>query len=275
MRNFFASRGIKVTAILLTLILALLVASLIWGGSGSVLNDALRTMFSPVERLLSNGAERLKDVYAYLYEFDNITAENARLKTQLAKMDEEIREARGANEENERLKRLLELMTTEQDWEPKAIEPLISWTASSWSSSFVIAGGTSAGIQIGDSVITEEGFLVGQVIEVGTMTAKVRTIIDIDSSVGALVDRNGISGVASGDFELMERGLLKLGMLPTAPDLLNGDTIMTSGSGEVFPQGLVIGTISAYKADNSGMNWYGEIKPSADFDSLTEVFIVR
>jgi rod shape-determining protein MreC len=167
-------------------------------------------------------------------------------------------------------------MKEEPAFVPIASVNVIARSSSSWTSTITIGGGSVEGIEVGDSVITVQNFLVGQVVSVGATTAEVRTIIDIDSSIGALIDRSSVSGVASGDFELMNRGVMRLSFLSVSgADLLNGDTILTSGKGEVFPHGLVIGKISAYRIDDSGMNWYGEITPSADLDSLTTVVVVR
>jgi rod shape-determining protein MreC len=260
---------------MLTLLLALMIGNFAFGGEGSPINSAIRLVTSPVERLFSQGLDGLQNLYAYLHDFDRIKAENSELRKTIANMEDEIRTARGANEENEKLRSLLELMKKDPSFVPITTVQVIGRSSSSWTSTITISGGSVDGIEVGDSVITEQNFLVGQVVSVGATTAEVRTIIDIDSSIGALIDRSGVSGVAFGDFELMNRGVLRLGLLLTDDSLLNGDTILTSGSGEIFPQGLVIGKISAYRIDDSGMNWYGEITPSAELDSLTLVIVVR
>jgi rod shape-determining protein MreC len=275
MKNFFKTNGIRAAAILLTLLLVLIVAAAIWGGEGSPVGSAVRVLTSPVERLISAAGNELDNFTGYFREYELLKEENADMRSQIAEMDAEIRAARSSNSENDKLKALLGLMETEQDFEVKTISRVISRTASNWSSTLLIGGGALDGIETGDTVITEEGYLVGQVIEVGATTAEVRTLIDVDSSVGAIVDRNSLLGVASGDFELMRQGELRLGILPVGADLLNGDVVLTSGAGEVFPQGLIIGNVTAYVIDDSGMNWHGNVKPSALLDSLTEVFVVR
>jgi rod shape-determining protein MreC len=261
---------------MVTLILALIIASLIWGSTGSVLNDAMHSLLAPVDEVVGRWTGELKGLYAYMHDFDKLKAENERLKSAVASMEGDIRAARNALVENEKLLQLLELTASSDGYLPITVEPVISWNPSAWTSAFTIGGGENAGIRVGDTVITADGFLVGQVIEVGGSTSTVRTLVDVDSSVGAIVDRSGLTGIAAGEFQLMERGVLKLGFLQAGSNPpLNGDTIMTSGAGEVFPQGLVIGKISAYKIDNSGMDWYGEITPSAELETLTSVVVVR
>ena len=50
---------------------------------------------------------------------------------------------------------------------------------------------------------------------------------------------------------------------------------MTSGLGGYYPSGLVIGTVEEVLLDDSGTTKYAVIAPSAAFDALSEVFIVK
>ncbi|MDR0936143.1 MAG: rod shape-determining protein MreC [Oscillospiraceae bacterium] len=275
MKHFLRSKGLKATAIALTVILAIVLASVLWGGGTSFLASGVRVVTGPIERALFGAAGWTESVIGSFKEFQTLKAENAQLQLQLAEMEAEIRLAKTSNDENARLRTLLGLVENGTDFETVTTASVISYSPTNWSSSLVIGAGSVNDVEVGDCIITAEGFLVGQVTEVGATNAQVRTVIDLDSSIGALVDRNGVSGIASGDFELMRRGVLRLGYLPVGSDLLNGDTVLSSGKGEAFPAGLVIGKISAYRIDDSGMNWYGEVTPSADLNAVTQIFVVR
>ena len=82
-------------------------------------------------------------------------------------------------------------------------------------------------------------------------------------------------GVAEGDFQLMDQSKLKLSYLSPDAQLLNGDLIVTSGLGGFLPSGLVIGSVEEVKLDDSGSTQYAVLQPSADFDALTEVFVIK
>ena len=60
----------------------------------------------------------------------------------------------------------------------------MSYGASNWSSTLTLSKGSDSGIAVGDCVMNESGALVGQVIETGSTWATVRTVIDVDMSVG-------------------------------------------------------------------------------------------
>ena len=152
---------------------------------------------------------------------------------------------------------------------------IVSWNASNWASSFTISKGESSGIEVGDPVVTEYGALVGQIIELGDSWATVRTIIDVDMNVGALVGEVGSSAMLVGDFSLMQQGMTKLAHLTEGALLLAGDTVLTSGKGGRFPQGLVAGTILEVKTEAGGQTPYGVVEPACDLDSLSQIFVIK
>ena len=63
--------------------------------------------------------------------------------------------------------------------------------------------------------------------------------------------------------------------MPTNTQLLGGDLVVTSGLGEYYPSDLVIGSVEEVQLDDSGAASYAILKPEVDFDSLTEVFIIK
>lgn len=273
MKEFFKTKGVKAAIILAAVLIIILLSSLAFGSGTNVFSNTLRIISSPFEQGMTYIANYLEDLYSYMYDFDRLKSENEELKSQIAEIEEIVRQSKVSNAENKRLRELLKLHNSRPDmvFEDASI---VSWNSSNWSSSFVINIGSNTGIELYDCVITETGYLVGQIIEVGTTTSVVRTIIDAETSVGAIVDRTGISGIAAGDFSFMNEGNLKLSYLPAGADLINGDTVLTSGKGEVFPHGLVIGKITSAQKEETGLNWYGIIEPSADLSSLTQVFII-
>ena len=48
----------------------------------------------------------------------------------------------------------------------------------------------------------------------------------------------------------------------------------TSGAGGVFPNGLIIGEIIAVKIDDVSAGYYAEVKPFAQFNEITDVFVI-
>ena len=272
MAKFFKTAGI-VVLILLVLVLLLTGLGRLLGGA-SPLSQFLQAALSPAEKFLGNGIAKLETIYGYMHDYDQLKEENAALKARIAEMKDEVRRSQDANEENERLRTLLNLQHAHMDY-AMVDAYLISWSTSSWSSSFNIDRGSRDGIESGDCVITECGYLVGIVTECGRYSSTVRTLLDPRSAVAARMEEAGITAVAAGDFSLMSQGRLKFTYLQDAGVLVIGDTVLTTGSGGVYPAGLVIGTVADLRLDQGGFTEYGIMDPAVELSSLRQVFVIR
>lgn len=269
MKTFFKKSGGTVLAALIAVLVLLLLLSALGLGFHS-----LRGLFAPLDSLVSRGMNSLERVYAYMYKYDELEAENERLRAYIAEMEEEVRLSSSSNEENRRLRKLLNLSEERQDFVFEEAT-VISWTSSSWSSSFTINKGSKAGLEAGDCVVDENGFLIGRLTDVSAGTAQVETLLDPLAGVGAVVDRTGATAVTEGDYKLMKAGMVRLVCLSDSSDIVVGDTVVTSGKGGVYPSGLIIGNIYTVVADASGMYSYGVIAPSADIKTASNVFIIK
>ena len=78
-----------------------------------------------------------------------------------------------------------------------------------------------------------------------------------------------------GDFSLMQGGKLRLAYLPDEAQLVAGDEVLTSGRGDVYPSGLVVGQVEGVFNDASGMNRYAVVVPEVNLDTLVEVFVIK
>jgi rod shape-determining protein MreC len=58
-------------------------------------------------------------------------------------------------------------------------------------------------------------------------------------------------------------------------DVIEGDVVVSSGLGGVFPKGLVIGKIARINKKSDGLFLDVDIEPSVNFSKLEEVFIVK
>ncbi len=272
MKAFFKKAGVPVLAALALAVLITAVSYLA-GGAG-LFSSLIGGLLSPVEKLAGNAVSSLERVYGYMHNYDELVRENAELKSRIASMEKEARLSADALRENERLRKLLRLSEKKPDYR-YVDASVVSWDASSWASSFVIDKGSRAGLKEGDCVITEDGYVVGLIREVGANTSDVRTVIDSGTAIGALLQDASITAVAEGDFALMTKGCLKLTYVFDNSGVLIGDTVLTSGTCGVYPAGLVIGKVTDLKEDRSGYGAYGVITPSADLKALTQVFIIK
>ncbi len=209
----------------------------------------------------------------YFTEFDALKEENEQLKLEIAEIETAIRQAEKDSEENERLRKLLDLREQRRDLHFESAR-IVESDSSNWESVLTVNKGTAQDVAVGDCVVTETGYLVGVVTDAGLNWSTIRTILDSDTSIGATVFRSGQNAVAQGDFALMGQDRLMLNYLGADPDVVAGDLIVTSGLGDYFPSQLVIGTVESVSTGDDGLAQYAVITPSVSLDDLTQVFIV-
>ena len=261
--------------------IVVLVVALLFGlgryalsGRAGLLSNAVSAVRAPLARSAVAVTEWLESIYGYLYKYDQLVEQNEALQKSLAEAEERARLGEEALEENARLRELLSLAERRTDFTFESAK-IIAWDPSNWTSRFTISKGASSGIELGDCVITEYEALVGQVVELGDSWATVRTLVDVDFGAGALVGSAGEAAMVVGDYMLMQEGCLRLAYLTDSSGVFEGDTVLTSGEGGYFPQGLLIGEVKALRSDDGGQSVYGIVKPALDVSQLTQVFVVK
>lgn len=276
MKEYIKRYGLRVGIAVVIVALIVILASVLLGGRAGLVTDAAGGVSGPVGSAVNSAFEWIEGIYGYIYEYDQLVAENNALRAELAELRQEAISAAEFAEENVRFRELLGFAEQHSDFVFESAK-ITSWSSSNWASTFTISKGEdNAGnpIEVGDCVVTEYGALVGQIIEVGSSWSTVRTVIDSSIDVGALVGEAGSVGMCVGDFALMQQGLLKLTYLSENAQLVEGEAVLTSGKGTFIPQGLIIGYIRSVLSEASGQTLYGVVEPACDLSRLSQVFVI-
>jgi len=274
LKNFLKNHGLWILFTAAVLSVALAVMSVLSANSSPLVN-LTGIVTSPFRAVYTSIANWFNDLQNYYKDTTDLQAENAALHQQIAKMEEDVRLAQAALDENEKLKELLNLTKRRRDLSDFEAAMITEHAVTNWTSSLTLNKGTSLGIEVGDCVIDDRGNLVGVIDQAGTNWSTVLTLVDTDTSLGAQVFRTKDLGLAQGDFSLMRQNRLRLDYLPADCSLLNGDLVETSGLNGYYPSGLVIGSVEEVKVDDSGTSSYAILIPAVDFDALTEVFVIK
>ena len=202
----------------------------------------------------------------------NAHEENERLKKEVEELKKENLEASEYAAENERLRALLNYKETKKQFDLLPAR-VIARENATWSSMIVINRGSNEGIKDLMPVVTNNG-LVGHVVEAGVASSKVQLILDPRSSVGTLVQRpeSRVMGIVEGDINNAQ--MPRMVNIPMVADVVEGDMIITSGFGGVYPKGIVVGTVSELKNAPGGLLKYAVIDTSVDFQRLEEVLVI-
>lgn len=274
MKDFLRKNGILLLIIALLLSILIGVGSAFLGGNADPLSNVANTVTAPIRSAIATVSGWAEGVYTYVFHYGELQDELDSLRKQVAELEDAVRQGQEASRENEQLRSLLDLQEKRRDFVFESAK-VTARSTSNWESILSLSKGSSAGIEVGDCVITETGVLVGVVSQVGYNWSSVSTVINTDTEMGGIVSRTYSAGVLEGDFALMSQGKLKLNYLPEGAQLVSGDEVVTSGKGDIFPSGLVVGQVEGVFTDPSGQSRYAVVTPLAKLDSLIEVFVIK
>ena len=89
------------------------------------------------------------------------------------------------------------------------------------------------------AVVTNEG-IVGRVLRTTAGTADVITVMDLMSAVDVVNDRSRARGVMEG----LTDEVAQLRFTVRTDDFQQGDQLISSGLGGIFPKGIPVGTVA-------------------------------
>ena len=150
------------------------------------------------------------------------------------------------------------------------IARIIAHDPSTWNKSFVIDIGAEDGVASGSAVISEQGGIVGQVLQVNARNSTVLLVTDTDSSVSGLDRRSSVTGIIQGT----GRTPLRFGYVEASDDVQKDDVIVSSGLGGVFPKGYALGLVTKKGLSDNGLSAEIEVAPAVDFAALDYVFVL-
>ena len=274
MKNFFTAK------IRVVLVVAALAAIITMGfialrpGRASPMNDAVSMIMTPVKSAASLLVRQAEKIYDYIFSYEMLEAENEQLRVVMSQQNQDIRNSQTFKEENEQLRSLLSIQNKHTDYSFE-IANVVSWDSSSYGSVMTISKGSAAGLEPGMCAITADGQVLGLVTETGSSWASVTTILDTTSEIGAYIFGSGYSCIAQGNFELMRQGTLRASYISSSATIRNGDQLLTSGDGDIYPAGLVIGSVTDVGDDEINVAKYAVITPTVDIGSVEQVFIIK
>jgi len=138
-----------------------------------------------------------------------------------------------------------------------------------WNSTMIINRGEDQGIREGMPVVNAWG-VVGKIVEVGNQYSKVMLLTDPQFSIAALVQRPRESGVVAGTLQ----GMCRLRYINENAKIEVGDKVITSPLSSHFPDGLMIGEITAVRESPNEPYPECTIKPSVSISQLEEVLVI-
>ena len=257
--------------IITVLILILIVIFSNREANTSFFENIANKLVMPVQNGLTYLKNKISGNSTFFTDINNLKTENKQLQEKNSQLEQSLRELENIKTENETLKEYLGL--TEKYSEYKTVPGyVINKDISNYSKTIIINIGKNDGIEEGMTVIADEG-LVGHIVSVTNNTAKVRTIIDTSSSISCLMSTNKDSIVCKGTLD--SNSELKAMYISTDANLVQGDSVDTSGLGGIYPKGIHVGTIKKIISTQNITDRYAMVETAVEFNKLNTVLVIK
>lgn len=239
------------------------------GDTGPIhaMRAGVATITSPVRSLgsvIASPFNGLGNIFANLTAsqdtLDELREQNKELTAQVAELSE-------AQETATRLEGLLELKSTYNLQSTAA--RIVGSSTDAWSRTVTIDKGSLDGLAI-NMPVTDSSGVIGQIIEVAPTSAVVRLITDEASGVSAMVQSTRAQGILQGQPD----GTLRLEYVSVDADVKEGDIIVTSGIGGIYPKGLPLGTVASVEREPNALYYTVVVNVTSTTENNEEVLVI-
>lgn len=229
----------------------------------------LVTVTLPFQNLFSWTAFELRQGTDLLGSLGTLKEENERLHQELLAREGDQALAQSVREENEELRRLLEL-STKTDRTLVLGEVIHRERHQSTTRTLRLNRGERQGIRVGMPVVAEGSVLIGRIESVAPFTAEVELLSHRDSVVAVNIE--GVTGEAilRGD---RGSGLL-LDLVRPNEKLEAGARIVTAGFGDGLPNGLLVGTVETRRLSADQLFQQATVLPPLRADRLRFMAVI-
>ncbi len=252
------------------LALFLMVADSRFKLAGNV-RTTLAVLLLPVQRALAVPVDMWNGGSDYFLGLQKALSNEKRTQERLARQADRMQRTQQIEQENARLRALLELRPA-LAVRSQAAEILYE-AADPYSRKVLIDKGANQGVVVGSPVVNDAGVL-GQVTRAYPLTSEVTLLGDKDAAIPVMntrtQQRGAAFGGAAGGLNTME-----LRFTSANADVQAGDILNTSGLDGVYPAGLLVARVMS--VERRGETGFARVllKPEANADGVRHVLVLE
>jgi rod shape-determining protein MreC len=216
----------------------------------------------PVSDVLATPAHWARQLTEFAGGYLGAVEENRKLKAQVAELRAWRDAAIALEDTNRRYKAILGLKTDPPI--PMVTARVVTDSRGPFANTRLANIGSEAGVEVGNPVMSDRG-LVGRVVGVTKGVSRILLLTDVASRTPVLVDRTDARAILLGDGGSNPR----LGYLRGQDPVKEGDRVLTSGDGGVFPRGLPVGVAA------KGLDGQWRVRLASDTSGIDFVRILQ
>ncbi len=263
---------LAVTIIVLSVAFLGIIIFSVKNGSNSV-SSGIGSVVSPLQKIVYKVNDKIKSSVDFFANFSKVKQENEELKVKNSELENQIVEYSGLKDENERLREVLKLKDSKNNYDYVGVN-IIGYSGGTVSRGYIVDKGTNDGIQKDMIIINYQG-LVGKVTQAESNYSVVETILNENMAVSVMVDSTReTTGILRGYKENKNEDIVKVYNLPIDSEIKEGDVILTSGLGMIYPKEIRVGEVVSVETDSVMVMKNAMVKPYVDFNKLEELFVV-
>lgn len=223
-------------------------------------------LITPAEKTANASLDAITYVWEGYIDLHNARKENRALRRELDQAKLRIQQLESRTGEAARLEALLNFKNRYPDL-PLLAAQVIGSSAALGARTVFIDRGSEQGLERDMAVITPAG-VVGKVVHVFPSSAQVLLLTDERSGVGTLLETTRVHGVVKGT----GAALARMDYVINDEKVSVGERILTSGEDQVYPKGVLVGSVSAVR--DGGVFKEITVGPAVALDRLEEVLVV-
>lgn len=274
MPHFFFNKKVILLLVGMIFLVALISFSLRDRTNATLPEQIIKDTVGVAQSIVAKPANYIIGIFNNIDSLLNTYEENKRLKARLEDFAVVQAEATSLKSENARL-----LEINDKSKSLTAFNPIhatvIARNPDQWEEKIILDKGSSHGVTKNMAVMTATG-LVGKITLVTPFTSEVELLYTNNPNyrVSAMVlGEKEAYGLIEGFDE--ERNELIMKRIDSSLTVKEGEQVISSGLGGIFPKGVPIGEITEVSTDDYGLTKMAYVKPSADFSMLEHVIIAK
>ena len=241
--------------------------------NSSVISSGVGSVISPLQKIIYNANDKLKGSFDFFINFSKVKQENEELAAKNAELENKLIEYNRMKEENTTLREMFDYSQANQNYNYLGCN-IVGYSGGNISNGYIIDKGTNDGVKKDMIVITPAG-LVGKVTKSESNYSIVQTILNENIAVASMVESTReTTGILQGITDSKNKNLTMLSNIPIDSEIKEGDVILTSGLGGMYPQEIRIGEVVSVEVDSVGIMKKAIVKPYVDFNKLEGLFVV-
>lgn len=274
MPRFFANKKLILLLVGMVFLVALISFSLRDRYNATFPERIIKDTVGVAQSIVMKPTNYIVGIFSNIDALLNTYEENKRLKAQLEDFAVLQSELTDVTSENNKFRELIDKTESLKAFDAQQAT-VIARNPDQWEEKLILDKGTVHGVEKNMAVLTASG-LVGKIILVTPYTSEVELLYTNNPNyrVSAMVQgEKEVYGLIEGYDE--ERNELIMKRIDSNFEVKEGESVISSGLGGIFPKGVLIGEVTEVSTDDYGLTKMAYVKPAADFSLIEHVVIAK